>query len=169
MAHLCLSSCKLTYMPSNASIYLILCTSADHKYTEFCCFYHFFFFVGGGLVADAVLKGIICFSSVLNSLAVSRLAGVRLLFFCPSKKIFTHSCCCVSVSSHLPSVVPFSTRESVYHAALASPEANDQKYQKISANEESPAATCCMKPTLAALLANFVLKMLNEGQLKHTA
>lgn len=48
------------------------------------------------------------------------------------------------------------------------PEAHDQKYQKSSAEEESPAATCCTKPTLAALPANFGLKMLNKGQLKDT-
>lgn len=32
-------------------------------------------------------------------------------------------------------------------AASPSLEADHQKYQKISANEESPAATCCTNPT----------------------
>lgn len=93
---------------------------------------------------------------------------VRLIFSCPSKRIFTHSCYRVSVFHHVCPAWCGSRLGNLFTtAASPSPEADDQKYQKISANEEPPAATCRMKTTLAALPAHFVLKTLTKGQLKH--
>lgn len=100
---------------------------------------------------------------------------VGLIFSCPSKSIISHSCdrvsgfrqvCPAWCSSQLGSL--FTTAASPAHPPPLHPEAHDQKHQKSSANEGSPAAPCCTRATLAALPANCGLKMLNKGQLQDT-
>lgn len=87
----------------------------------------------------------------------------RFRFSRPSNRIFTHSCYCISGFHHS---CPFWCSSQLLNlfttVASPSPEADDQKSQKIPANEESPAATCRTKPTITALL----LIRLNKGQLK---
>lgn len=143
----------LSYISNNASISFIPCTSAQHKYTELCFFpVRRCCFSGNHLCCVSPKQ-----SCPLVGWRQHEKFRARFIFSRPSNRIFTHSRYCISGFHHF---CPFWCTSQLLNlfttVASPSPEADDQKYQKFPANEESPAATCRTKPTITALPANSV-------------